>query len=346
MSHRTKRRTIIASVLGVAAVGGVVAGGAVAYDRLAAEDVAIQSEPEISTASAEVRTLAVDYEASGSLEYETSIAVAAPAAGTVTAVAAAGTVLSSGDVIAVVDDVPVVWLDGDVPAWRTMADGDVGDDVAQLESALDTLGFNGDADVTIDDEYTSATAAMVEEWQETIGAPVTGRVEFGSVVFGGDRSRVAAVSAVVGGAVAADAELLSLGSTVRLATFEIPPADAVTLSPGEQVLVRLPDRSVVDAVVDRIDRAVDVWSVTATFGQVDLPVLDVVDVDVAWEREAVVDRLTIPSSALLRLDDGTYVVDVMTADSVERRTVEIGSAVGTRVVVEAGLADGDIVVVL
>ena len=115
---------------------------------------------------------------------------------------------------------------------------------------------------------------------------------------------------------------------------------------GDQVSVRFPDRSLVDATVDGIARSVDAWTITATFGQVDLPILDVVDVSLEWERAVVTDQLTIPSSALLRLDDGSYVVDIVVADLLERRSVEISAAVGTRVAVTAGLSEGDVVVVL
>ena len=346
MSRRTTPRKIVSSALVAAAVAAVGAAAWVANDRLSVEEVVDESEPEITSSVAEVRTLSVEYEAEGTLVYEPAIAVVAPSAGTVTGIVEAGVSLSAGDVIAVVDDVPIVWLDGDVPAWRAMAEGDVGDDVAQLESALDALGFNGDRDVTIDDEFTSATAAMVEDWQEAIGASVTGRVELGTVVFGGDRSRVAGVSVAVGASVAADAELVSLGSVDRIASFEVSPGDAVTLAVGDQVSVRLPDRSVLDAVVEHVEQAADTWTVTTTSGQVELPELDVVDVGLEWTRDVVTDAVTIPSSALLRLDDGTYVVDVLLDDVTERRVVEIGTAVGTRVAVSSGLSTGDVVVTL
>ncbi len=346
MSQRTRTSKIITTVAAIAAVGGAVIGGVVVYDRLSTDEVAVQSEPEISTAAAEIRTLSVDYESTGLLVFKPSIVVAAPDSGTVTRVVEAGTLLSNGDVIAVVDDVPVVWLGGEVPAWRTMKVGDTGVDVAQLESSLDSLGFNSDANVTIDDEYTTATALMVESWQEAAGAPMTGRIELGAVVFGGERSRVAGVAVVIGSTVAQDAVLVSLGTDSRVATFDVASVDAVTLAAGDSVSVRLPDRSVVDATVDSIARSVDTWTITTTFGQVDLPVLDIVDVNLEWERATVTDQLTIPSSALLRLDDGTYVVDIVIADLIERRPVELGPWVGTRVAVTAGLSEGDVVIVL
>ena len=59
-------------------------------------------------------------------------------------------------------------------------------------------------------------------------------------------------------------------------------------------------------------------------------------------RQVAADVVTIPSSGLLRLDDGTYVVDVVDDDgSLDRRAVAIGAVVGTRTVIESGLAPGD-----
>lgn len=346
MKPHTLPGRIVVTVVVVAAVVGAAIGGRVLYERLSVEEAAVEAQSETSTAAAEVRTLVVDYEATGSLVYEPSIVVNSPIAGTVTAIVDAGTVLSAGDVIAVVDDVPVVWFDGEVPIWRTMSVGDVGSDVAQLESALDALGFNDDANVTIDDEFTAATATMVESWQEAIGAPVTGRIELGTVVFVDDRSRVAGVTAEPGSSVAQDAELAALGTDTRVAVFSVPPTDAVTLAVGDIVALSLPDGALLDAMVDAIDHAADAWTVSTTLGQGELPDLDVVEVGLEWERAVVMEQLTIPSSALLRLDDGSYTVDVVTGERTERRPVAIGPSVGTRVAVTAGLSDGELVVVL
>lgn len=56
----------------------------------------------------------------------------------------------------------------------------VGPDVEELESGLSALGYTG---FTVDEEFTSATAAAVKRWQEDLGVEPTGRVELGDVVF-------------------------------------------------------------------------------------------------------------------------------------------------------------------
>ncbi len=103
--------------------------------------------------------------------------------GTVTSVAAQGTVIEQGDILYYIDGEPVVALYGDVPAYRTMADlstNMTGEDVRQLETALAALGLDG---LTVDDEFTDATESMVEDWQESIGADDDGVVDLGEVVF-------------------------------------------------------------------------------------------------------------------------------------------------------------------
>ena len=49
-----------------------------------------------------------------------------------------GAIVAPGDVLYMVDDEPVLYLPGAVPAYRAMRDGDTGNDVLQLE----TFGFN------------------------------------------------------------------------------------------------------------------------------------------------------------------------------------------------------------
>lgn len=58
-----------------------------------------------------------------------------------------------------------------------------GNDVAQLKSALVALGYDPEALLTMDDEFTLATQQIVEAWQADIGAPVDGIVDLGEVVF-------------------------------------------------------------------------------------------------------------------------------------------------------------------
>ena len=261
-------------------------------------------------------------EATGTIAYEPALAVQSTLTGTVLEIVAPGDTVSSGDVLARIDDSAIVWLDGELPAWRSLDVGDEGDDVEQLETELTNLGFN-DGDVTVDDEYTEATAAMVERWQESLGLEPTGDVELGTVVFSGDRNRVAAVEAAVGDRVSPGA-LIHLGSDDRVADLAVAPADAVHLAIGDEIEAVLPDRTAVTATVTGIVEASEIWTVTAAVDGVDLAARDTITIEANWEYTIAADVLTVPSSALLRLDDGRYVVDVVDeGGGLDRRQVAL-----------------------
>jgi len=103
--------------------------------------------------------------------------------GTITAMPEVGAVIDQGDVIFEIDGEPVIALYGDTPAYRTMLDLSEnmnGVDVAQLETALSTLGYTG---FTVDDEFSDATENAVEDWQEDVGANEDGIVNLGEIFF-------------------------------------------------------------------------------------------------------------------------------------------------------------------
>ncbi|NNC92270.1 MAG: HlyD family efflux transporter periplasmic adaptor subunit [Acidimicrobiia bacterium] len=130
---------------------------------------------------------------------EDTIAIAGRSNGTVTAVIETGTRLEQGDILYAVNGQPVVVLYGEVPAYRAMRDAATdleGDDILQLEQALTDLGYNSGA--TVDGIFTDNTAAMVEDWQEDIGAAADGSVNLGEVVFIPGPAIVTDVGVVVG----------------------------------------------------------------------------------------------------------------------------------------------------
>lgn len=121
--------------------------------------------------------------------------------GTLTWLAPVGTVLTEGDVVAEIDGEPIVLLYGDSPAYRPLFDARTdleGTDVLQLEEALARLGFDPDADMDVDGEFTSTTSDIVEDWQESTGMVSDGRVDLGEVVFLPGPAQVTAEMAEVG----------------------------------------------------------------------------------------------------------------------------------------------------
>lgn len=139
--------------------------------------------------------------------------VGSVAAGVITSVVEPGELIEQGDVLYEVDGEPVVALYGTAPAYRDLADlstNITGEDVGQLENALDALGFVSEGEMTVDDEFTGATASVVEQWQEAIGANEDGRVDLGEVVFIDGPSRVLGVQAQVGDRVASGQDVIGL----------------------------------------------------------------------------------------------------------------------------------------
>lgn len=118
------------------------------------------------------------------------------AGGTITGVPEVGDTIERGDVVAWVDDLPVVAVYGDIPMWRDLAEGDEGEDVRQLEANLVRLGYDLDDDVVIDTEFDSDTETMVEAWQEDVGREETGVVAASDLVVLPGPSDVVSVPAV------------------------------------------------------------------------------------------------------------------------------------------------------
>ena len=119
--------------------------------------------------------------------------------------ASPGAVVRRGHSLFDVDDEPAAWLlYGALPAWRDFAPGmSDGEDVRQLERNLRALGCDPDGDMTVDDEWTWATTAAVERFQETRGLTEDATLAKGEVVFRPGASRVGEVKATVGSAVGA-----------------------------------------------------------------------------------------------------------------------------------------------
>jgi len=99
-------------------------------------------------------------------------------AGTVTSVSGTNRV-KVGGVIYAVDTVPVRAVVGTLPFYRSLAAGDKGDDVLQLQRALLAMRFyNGVPSGSFD----YWTVSAVRSWQRKLKIPTTGEVRFGELV--------------------------------------------------------------------------------------------------------------------------------------------------------------------
>lgn len=103
------------------------------------------------------------------------------AVGVVTSVdVSSGDEIAAGQPVYSVDLRPVVAAVGVVPAFRDLAVGAVGEDVAQLQRLLAGLGFCCD---TGDGVFSESTRELVALWQESLGVEGDGVVRRGDVVF-------------------------------------------------------------------------------------------------------------------------------------------------------------------
>jgi uncharacterized protein YwbE len=165
----------------------------------------------------------------------------------------AGSTVVNGEVLAEIDGAPMFVLTGSVPAWRDLAAGDTGPDVAELQAALAALGYGDGGDtagsfgVGTQDAVTAfyahigypvPTAAGQSAGGQSAGAAGGPQVPQGDVVFLPSLpSTVIAVDGVVGQQ--AGSPFLTLSARGELAlTGELPPAYASQLKTGLKVKVQ------------------------------------------------------------------------------------------------------------
>ncbi|MGI9577640.1 MAG: peptidoglycan-binding protein, partial [Microthrixaceae bacterium] len=219
-------------------------------------------------------------------------------------------------------------------------------DVRELEETLVALGYDPDETVTVDEEYTAYTAAMVERWEEDMGVEVTGAVAGGAVVFLPGISRVGASAFDVGDTISSGDTVLSVTQSDRVLEFTVRASERDSLHIGDIVSARLPDRTTVDAtvatIVFRSDGGIDVTAHPA--GPVGFAV-DTIPVTVSWQVPLGSNVLTVPADALIRTDGGTYNIEVRRPSGIEELVpVETGHSSGATVEVIGDITEGDEVV--
>lgn len=194
---------------------GLIVGAAAFWfiDQSRDSDSAETEVVEVATTlvEAEERDLLSFLEWSGVLESGTASSVSASARGTVTRNSSVGDPIELGQAIAEIDGTPVIALYGSVPQFRVIdINAENGADIAQLERNLVALGYDPDGLVTVDDDFTSETAFMVERWEIDLGFELPdGTVDAGQIAFISGPSEVTSRTAV-GSQIAQGQPLLSI----------------------------------------------------------------------------------------------------------------------------------------
>jgi HlyD family secretion protein/Putative peptidoglycan binding domain len=324
--RRLRRRQALA---GVAVLAGLVTAAVVARRDGSGEDGGTAAAT--TTAAVAVRDLVVTDEYEGELGFGESDVITAGRSGVVTGVTPVGTTVGQGDVLFHLDLQPTVLLRGDVPAFRDLTvDADRGSDVTQLEQALVDLGF-GDG-VTVDDEFTEATADAVEAWEEALGrSDPDGVVTLGDVVFAPADLRIAEVTADTGTQVQSGADVVQVTATTKVVTLGLSVDQVGNVEAGMPVTITLRDDT------EATGKIVDVATEPSTDGNAGgadagdggqggeetYPVTVALDdpaaadafesgtVDVSVERSRTEDTTAVPVIALLALREGGYAVQVV-----------------------------------
>jgi hypothetical protein len=171
--------------------------------------------------------------------------------GTITHLPDVGTVVQPGETLLEVDGKPVPLMGGERPLWRTLGAGvDDGPDVAQLEYDLVALGIVTTGELTVDEEWTSATTEAVEEWQESLGLEETGTVSPGDIAFYPGAVRVTGHPTPVGGS--ASGAVLEVSGTTREVTVDLEATRQTLVERGQDVEVELPDGSTLAGTVSSV----------------------------------------------------------------------------------------------
>lgn len=269
---------------------------------------------------------------------------------TVTWLPAAGSTVSRGRPVYKADSDPVVLLYGSAPLYRTLEPGSEGADVKLVERNLSALGYDG---FTVDDEYTSATADAVRDWQDDLGLSETGTVAPAQVVVATGRIRVTALQLALGDT--ANGPVLSYSGTTRAVTVHLDVDKQELAKKGIAATVELPDGTPVKGTVTSVgtvatttgtdNEQTTTIDVTVTVAdQKKLGALDEAPVDVILQADQRRDVLAVPVNALVALAEGGYGLQAVTGSTTRYVAVKTGMFAGNKVEVSGtGVADGLVV---
>jgi peptidoglycan hydrolase-like protein with peptidoglycan-binding domain len=242
-----------------------------------------------------------------------------------------------------VDNAPVMLLEGTATLHRDLASGDTGADVKALEAALAALGYG--EDMTVDETFTSATAAALEDFQAVAGLEVTGTLDLTTVVMHDGPVVVSTLVAAVGDEATSGLEMLVVADPQRDVTLALDPSELTSIAVGGQMSVTLLDGSRAGASVTSIAAAPaddGTYTLVARLDPAAQVVGDRLTVAVSAQRMLAQDALLIDPVALVLLESNRTVVRVLRGDEVVDVEVTVIATAGRVTAVESDeLAEGD-----
>lgn len=246
----TVRRAVLiaATVLVLGAIAIVALGGNGRSATAPSSAAVANTAPVIRT------TLASRQQVSGTLEHTAAYTlVSQQATGTVTWLAAPGSVIRRGDVLYDVDGQPVRLLYGSQAAYRALSVGvTAGVDVRQLQRNLIALGYRASGELHVSGVFDWATALAVEQWQRAIGVRATGILGLGSVAFLPGAARVDGQLVAAGTPAMPGTPVLALSSTALAVAVPLDPALRQLVHVGDRVQIQLPQGQTIGGRVSDI----------------------------------------------------------------------------------------------
>jgi hypothetical protein len=275
------------------------------------------------------------------------------ARGTFTELPEVGDKVGCGSVLYRVDDKPVLLLCGTVPAYRSLHEGDAGQDVRQLNRNLHVRGAGG--------AFTAKTEKALEALQRRSGVHVDGSLALGDAVFLPEAVRVAKVTGQLGGSARPGAQALNATSGTLHVRVNLDPSEQGQVKRGDRAQITLPGNTTVTGKVAGFGRTAQAPAgqdgspadaTIPTYISLDQPGrargLDSAPVQVDITTTGVDDALSVPATALVGRSGGGFAVEVVRAGGRrELVAVKLGlfDTAGGRVQVEGDLRPGDRVAV-
>jgi peptidoglycan hydrolase-like protein with peptidoglycan-binding domain len=322
--RRPRRTGRILALLGGLAVLAV--GAAFALHRGGGDGHRVTAAPP--TADVVRADLSDRTKVDGTLGYADSYTVLSGGTGRLTWLPDVGDEIRRGQRVYGLNGHRVPLFYGGTPFWRPLRSGmDDGRDVLELERNLAALGY-GDG-MTVDDHFSAATKAAVEDWQDDMGMSETGVVQPDDVVMEPGAIRVTALRGTAGGH--AGGPLLTATGADRQITVNVPVSEQEIARKGAQVTVELPGGTTATGHITKVGTvatagATDAQSQTGqgtenatipVYVKLDKPSVagrfDGAPVTVGFTATLHKGVLAVPVNALLATADGRYSVNVADA---------------------------------
>jgi hypothetical protein len=227
-ARRNGRRGLLAA--GPAVV--VVAGGATAYLLTRNGRNGDSAQPQLQTAVARRTELRQTVDAQFTMARSQSFSLRAPTGGTVTGVhLTEGEALPALEPLVEVSGTSVYGIPSATPFYRDLAEGDSGNDVKALQSALRSAGFDpGDSD----GDFGGQTVTALEDWQAAKDLDETGRMSLSQFVSFPPGSIALDVPVSVGDRIGGGTIATVGGARSMVAQADVGQQDVVQLKSGQQ----------------------------------------------------------------------------------------------------------------